>query len=404
MKLNKLLLLGAAVVSTAAVANAADVTVRYTGSTAFRASTMTGIRSFFTGSSDLRIVANNASLNSANQATFLGTVGGKSYLVQCSWSGSLDGVKAVADSTNPTVSNFITEAAAAQDTTPGDANHAVVSLTGTVESAVADVALVDSPRAETGVFGGTYTNALVEEPVGVIPFVWVRGKSNSPSVQTALNKVTNITSLQAQGILAGFAPLSLFTNNQDDVFTYAKVVGRNFASGTRQNAFVESGFGANTAPVQYTFTVNNGEITELSENSAPEEGYSSGSNLRTAVSTPTSASEDGVVFAYMGTSDAAGIPGVTFDNSTGTYSGAAASQILTFNGVPYSHAAVQNGSYPYWNYLTHMRRASLAGDKLTAVNAIKNQIINADAAVGGLKLDSMNVSRGASGQIISSNY
>lgn len=399
MKLSKLLLVGALGVSSVS-AFAADVTIRFTGSTAFRASTMTGIKNYYAGASDLKIVATNSSLNSANQATFRGTVGGKSVMVQCSWSGAMEGVRVVADTTNPLVSNFLTEASLASDTTAGDQNHATIATSGNVESAVADVAMGDSFQFETGYNRAPAYAKLVETPVGVIPFVWVKGKSNDAVKQAGLNKVTNISTLQAQAILGGFAPLSVFTKDQADAFTYVAVCGRDYGSGTRLDTFLESGFGRGTDPLQYTYTVTGAEITALTENADPKAGYSSGSFLRTAVGTPVAADLEYVTFAYMGISDAAGISGMTFDNVTGTFTGSAAGQVLSYNGVPYSHDAVRNGAYPFWNYQVLMHRNTLSGDKLTAVNSIKNQIINADAAVGGIKLNTMNVSRAGMGKVI----
>ncbi len=401
MKLSKILLAGATAALATTTAFAADVTVRMTGSTAFRASTMTGIRNYFTGASDLKIVATNASLNSANQATFRGTVGGKVVMIQCSWSGAMDGVRVVADTTNPTQANFLTEASLSADTVAGDQNHATIATSGNAESAVPDVAMGDSTQFETGYTEAPAYQTLVETPVGVIPFVWMKGKSNDAGVQAALNRVTNITNLQAQAVLAGFCPLSTLTGNAVDKPVTAYVVGRDYGSGTRLDTFLECGFGRDAFAVQYTYTVNAGSITALTENSESTDGYSSGSFLRTAVGTSTNAAlTDAAVLSYMGISDAAAVSGITFDNQTGTFGGAAATQVLPFNGVPYSHEAVRNGAYTFWNYQVLMHRASLTGDKLAAVNAIKQQIIDADAAVGGIKLDTMKVRRAASGKVI----
>lgn len=403
MKLSKLLLAGAFAVS-AVSAYAADVTVRFTGSTAFRSSTVTAIKDWYTNNSatGLKIVyTSGSSLTGANQQGFLGTVAGKSYLIQCSWSGSSAGIESLANKSNPTVANFFTETAVNAN---GNTTGAALATSGNVQSATPDVAMGDSTQAEAGKTGSAYLT-LNKTQVGVIPFVWVRGRSNESAHQTALNQVTNITSLQARSILTGFAPISLFTKNQADVGTYVRVVGRDNGSGTRLNAFLECGFGRDTPPDQYTFTVTGGEITALDPNLTPESGYSSGSNVRTGVITPMAAGQDGVVFGYMGTADAAGIPGITFSNSTdGVFSGTPAAQILAFNGVPYSHDAVRNGSYTFWNYEYLMNRSTLAGDALTAVNAIKNIIINADAAVGGIKLSTMNVERNGSGEIVNSKF
>lgn len=400
MKLGKLLLVGALAVQTAS-AFAADVTLRFTGSTAFRSSTITAIKDWYVGNSatGLKIVYSGASLTGGGQQGFLGTVGGRSYLIQCSWSGSQEGVEAVASKTPVSVSNFFTETViAASGTTSGVA----LGTSGNVESALADVALADNSQAESGKTAVSLYNTLTSERVGVIPFVWMRGKSNNAASQAGLNKVTNITSLQARSILGGFAPLSLFTNDQVDVGTYVSVVGRNNLSGTRLNTFVEPGFGRDSAPVQYAYTITSGAITALDGYATPEDGYSSGSNVVTGVNTPVDASLTDVVFGYAGIADAAKITGVTFDNVTGTYSGAGAVQILAFNGVPYSHAAVRNGSYTFWNYEYMMRRNTLAGDALNAFNGIKTYIVNADAAVGGIKLSTMNVERNGAGQLISS--
>lgn len=400
MNVTKALLVAATAALATSSAFAADVTIRMTGSTAFRSSTMTGIRNLFAGASDLRIVATNASLTSANQASFKGTIGGKVVLVQCSWSGAMEGVRVVASATPVNVSNFLTEAATNLDTTAGDAGHATIATTGNVESAVADVAMGDSTQFETGYLGAGY-NQLVETPVGVIPFVWVKGKSNNPAVQTALDRISNLTALQMQGMLSGFFPLSALSGNAADGLNFAYVCGRDYGSGTRLDTFMESGFGRDNPPVQYTYsTPAGGVIATLSENTDPLLGYSSGSSLRIAVSNATDASIDGAIFSYMGINDATGVTGMTFDNENGIFGGAAASQVLTYNGVAYSHEAVRNGSYPFWNYQVLMHRTGLTGDKLATVESLKTQIINADAAVGGIKLDTMKVTRASMGKVI----
>lgn len=92
----------------------------------------------------------------------------------------------------------------------------------------------------------------------------------------------------------------------------------------------------------------------------------------------------------------------TVSNPAGTaYTAGTALSISTSNLLP---QAIWNGSYTMWGYENIMWRSSLAGDKLTFGNALKNQIIAVDYFAAGLSVTSMRVNRFVDGGNVSPTY
>ncbi len=260
-------------------------------------------------------------------------------------------------------------------------------ITGTYESnQTADVAVTDSFQGAT-----LFTSpSLTDQIIGVEPYVWVKNLS-APST------LTNITAGLAQDLLGGGLPLSQFTNSVSDQNTYVYAVGRDENSGVRLIAFAESGYGIFTPPIQFQPTLTSGTITSVSTTPAAailgtsypigHSGYSSSSNVIAALNAPgsltapiydttsgsvasgsaTLVANGGVFLSYLAVSDAATV------NS--------GSNNLSYNGVPYSVAAVQQGQYSFWSYGHFEYRNSLSGNALSVTTQLKTRIHNYDATV-----------------------
>jgi hypothetical protein len=214
-----------------------------------------------------------------------------------------------------------------------------------------------------------------------------------------------MTPLLARAILSGDAPISMLTGNAADSSIYVYAMGRDEDSGTRLTAFAEAGFGVFGSPVQYVATVSGGAITAVAPYQAQtilgisyplgHSGYASGGTLATTLNTPVSASaRDSLnakfaLFAYFGVNDANGVNG--------------GANNLSFNGTPYSPANVREGKYTFWGYEHLMYRSTLSGNAKTVADQLATQIKNTDAAVSGVLLSTMNVSRTTEGAVITHN-
>jgi len=394
----KLLLTTLFAVACVSVASA-QTTLRFTGSTAFRAATVTAIQNVLNSGYTYGYVG--SSVNGANQSIFVGTtkVGGLSVIIKCSFAGSVGGVQTIAQQSPvvTTASPYLSESNAL--TTTG---AVITAASGVFDSpANADIAMSDSYQASTAFYGTGY-NTLVDNVVGVVPFVWTKGSSKDATVQAALDTVTNITPLQARVLLAGGMPISLLTGKSADSSVYVYPLGRDEDSGTRLVAFAEPAFGIFASPIQYQPTIASGEITSIAAWPAAtvlgisyttgHSGFSSGGTMATNLNTPVAATAVDAfkakfaLIAYFGVNDANGV-------NTGKNN-------LTYNGVAYSADAVREGAYSFWGYEHLMYRSTLAGNSKTVADQIAAQIKNTDAAVSGVLLSTMNVSRVTEGAVI----
>ena len=380
-------------------ASAQSTTIRITGSTAFRASTVTAIGNILQPGYTYGYIG--SSVTGANQSTFVGTTktGSLPVIIKCSWGGSSGGLQTLAQQTPvvTTVNPYISETSALTAT-----GAVLTAASATFDSpANADVTMADTYQGSTQFFGAGY-NTLVDIPVGVVPFVWIKGSSSDAAVQASLDKVTNMTPLLARALLSGGVPLSLLTGNPADSTVTAYAIGRDEDSGTRANTYSESNFGVFGSPVQYQATITSGAISSI----APwpvntllgltfpvgHSGYNSGGTLATTLNTPVaSTAVDAfkgkfVLIGYAGTPDAANVNG--------------GKNNLSWNGVPYSVAAVQEGSYTFWGYEHLDYRATLAGNQKVVADQIANQIKSADGAVNGPLLATMNVTKVTEGAVV----
>ena len=380
----------------------AQTTVRITGSTAFRAATVTAIQNILNPGYTYGYIG--SSVTGANQSTFVGTTktGNLSVIVKCSWGGSVGGVQTIAQQ-SPVVTTalpYISETNALTAT-----GLVLTAATAALDSpANADIAMSDSFQSSTA-FIGVGFNTLVDTVVGVVPFVWTKGRHSDDAVTASLANVSNITPLLARAVLAGGAPVSMFTGVEADSTVYVYAMGRDEDSGTRLTAFADSGFGVFGNPLQYEATVASGAITAVAPYraqtvlgtpyTAGHSGYSSGGTLATTLNTPVAtAARDALsskfaLIAYFGVNDANGVNG--------------GNNNLTYNGVAYSAENVRQGRYTFWGFEHLMYRSTLAGNTKTVADQIATQIRTTDAAVSGVLLSTMRVSRVTEGAVITRN-
>lgn len=417
----------------AAQAASAQTTIRVTGSTAFRSATVSSIQNLLAPGFDVAhsggAATGLAGASSAQYSTFVGTYSGNPVVIQCSWTGSVEGVRDVA---RGLTQNFIkaslvanTNGSGVQDVTAG------VSASGSnVESAIPDIAMADNTQSAT-----IYkTPALKETSVGIIPFVFVKGRlaSGHPG-KAAYDSITNITNQLAKGLLGGGAPLSFFTGSADASGTKLYAVGRNPLSGTRLVTFAETGYGATTPATQFTPTISGSNITAINLTSADatngfvegDNGYSSGGTLVGDLAKPVSDTDgtgnafDGVPFGligYVGVGDAG-----TLLKNINTTTGTDTSYVLGYNGVSlgvsynsgtqtttWDFTAIKQGKYSLWSVAQLAYRKSsgpnsttaLAGLPKTFADALATNIISNVPSASGVKLADMLVTRASEGAVI----
>jgi hypothetical protein len=433
MKSFKLLTM-AAVAGFAVLGTASAQTYVYiTGSTAFRAQTVRAIARSLTnvavatnatsftipGAGNGYAYENTSSSSavdptSAKAVSFKGNLGGSgaAVVIKCSWSGSTGGLQAVAYSASNTPSTFPVKFLD-NNVTYANGNGAGNTYTDPTanaaanESVPADATIADSKQVST-VFNGTYLgksySTLIEQggaALGVQAFQWIISNYASLSAPTKarVDLLTNMTPLLAQAQWTGFGtlPLSAYTGVASDASITIHATGRDFDSGTRTQAFAESGIGSTNISIQQ---YDAGAAVEPSLYPAQvlngisfEEGQSGENGGGTLVSN-TKMGKPGltqVYVSYAGTSDAAKMvsPG--------------GGRTLSYNGVPYSVAAVQNGQYSFWGYVRMYYRSSLTNPgnatKLAAVNSIGDYIRSTYA----ITLTGLNVSRDNDGGVITPN-
>jgi hypothetical protein len=405
MKAPKILLAGLLALSTAGAAQAQTI-IHITGSTAFRSAVHTAITHIMT---NFTYGYSGASFTGASQAIFHGTVLttngtqiGPVY-IKTSWSGSLAGIETVSQAFPSTVSTFLT------NTTPmstGGTSGAAANYDPAVQP---EVCMNDGFQ-----YDSQYPlPALTETSVGVVSFTFVKNAEGLANAHAAAG-LTNMTPLLAQALWEnGFLPLSMWTGNTNDVNTLVYAIGRDPDSGTRKTAFLETGIQTFvSAPpvyatvIQYAPTNSSGQLVgpnagpitsqgfwpaETIDNiSFPEAdgGYSSGGQLATALS----ATSPYIYVGYLGLSDDA-----TLTGNVGTGAN------LSYNGVPYSHAAAENGQYTYWTYefLGYLPSyISTIANAQTVADTLASQIANENLSGVGESLTSMTVSRQQEGGIV----
>jgi hypothetical protein len=196
----------------------------------------------------------------------------------------------------------------------------------------------------------------------------------------------------------GAQPKSLFTNNPADEGFLVYPTGRDPFSGTRVIALAEAGIGANSAISQFQITASSGAVTAYDPYATTTTnanlgvtlgrgGETSGGTLAAQLGNRTN-DTTGYAVTYMGTSDAV----------TAVANGA---HRLTWNGVPYSLAAVKNGQYTFWAYENLCYRPDVAADVKTVADALASTIITDTAQI---KLSEMRVQRSGDGTVVTPKF
>jgi len=391
MKAPKILLAGMLALLMAGVAEAQTV-VHITGSTAFRNATVTAITNIL--KPGFTFGYSGASFTGANQGVFTGTdkAKGISVIIKTSWSGAAGGVQAVVQQIN--IPTWLV------NTTPQSATGSPNAPTNYDSPTPPDVSMDDGIQATTPL-PNTSSPVLTVQNVGAVTFKFVKNVGANVGAPAGL---TNMTPLLAQALWAnGSLPLSMWTGVTNDVTNIVYATGRDPDSGSRKITFLETGiqnFVTGVTPttvLQYEPTNsagqvnrnNTGAITGIT--SWPQDtvdgvsfavgdaGYSSGGDLAQAMKT----SAPVIFVTYLGLAD----------STTAITGGATA---LSWNGVEYSDAAIQNGQYTFWGYEqlgylssfgTTSANGKLVADELAA------QIISSEAALAGELLSTMNVTR-----------
>lgn len=257
MKLNKHIL--SLLAGSALVAPAFGATFEITGATAFRKSTLQSIRNLYLASGQPFRFGHNASTEAgydgATYVTFEGTITGLSgtTVIRCSFNGSIEGLRALADS--PTYdASYLKLSALTEAATVGGTNQEAISTSGNLETAQAEMAFSDVDKALSPYAANT---TLTGGSVGVVVFGIVASEGASA--------ITNVTSQQYKSLLSnGYMPLSYFTGVAADDNRLIFCTGRNDGSGTRTSYMTETGYGVTKTVQQYLVIGSEGnQITAL---------------------------------------------------------------------------------------------------------------------------------------------
>ncbi len=285
------------------VAVQAQVEIRITGSTAFRATTYAAIRNLYGANLTGQNPAPDAS--GKNQVTFAGTIpalfGAQTVTVRTSYSGSVEGIQSLVLGNNET---FLASPNAGDVTTV---------------SGPADIAFSDVFQSTTD-----FTSPVLSDTkVGIVSFAWVR----SVTTPAAVNNMTH--QLAQQFLATGDLPIGQFTGDltqTQDIF----LVGRNKLSGTRITTQADCGYGGNADAQLWQLDGAGGTVGTTFVQST---GFTSGGNAAAVLKVATAANPS---LSYLGISDGIGVNG--------------GANLLTFNGVPFTVSNVWNGNYSFWSY------------------------------------------------------
>ena len=359
---------------------------------------------------------------------------GTDLVISIALTGSAAGVESVSSGSTALEQNFIPDSASTASLIGNPNNSGSLANT---EAHVPDFTLSDTFQASTPYNGtttvlqkpastvvhNTYTwNPLNSTNVAVEPYVWVA----TPGL--AARGVTNITTAQAQNLYQnGKLPLSYFTGNSADANSYVYPLTRDPGSGSRIVALAETGVGASTQIQTYEPSVSGASAdslgnyvkgviatgtvplypagviksTQLYDPHAGDTGYPSfGDNTNNqllaaitsvlsgySVSAGTAKNSTEFFVAYFNPTDAAEAI-------------AAGAEQLTWNGVTYSQAAVDNGLYSFWSF--EQIQSPTSGLSSQATTILNDLIATWPSATlsTGIQLTNVNVTRSVDGGTI----
>ncbi len=389
MKINKSILLAVLGLSVAGIASADEIYL--TGSTAARVAaynTLITPGDVFTAAPIITSYGGKG--NGDNFMAFQGTLVGGSgtTIINCSWSGSEAGIVDVATSGGKS-ETFIADSLIVGQVANSD-GALVGSLPPSTQTHIGDLAMADNAQAYSP-SGKVLATLTVGSEVGVIPFKFVRNNG--------LWTGTDISDQQFRAAeSSGGAKLAVFTGNSADVNSYIYVAGRDSGSGTRVNAFGDTGYGVATPAKQIEINKADGTMAVLATSHGAnvyigEFGQSSGGTLAGTLGVSTASAADLVhtghtgysAVAYLGFTDA-----VTAE--------AAGATELTFDGVSATLANVIEGTYTYWGneYVYQTANLGYAGESAN-VNSLFTALVanvpNGADDVALIKLTEMHCTR-----------
>ena len=442
--------IAAGTLAVAAISSAfADVTLRITGSTAFRKAEYAGIVDWLTANvgpvTGAFVSDSGAALNGANQAVFVAGTSPNKVIIQCGQGGSSGGLRFTVQ--GPTTFASVKPDGSATDkvwVSPSNPLFAITvsggQATGGGTAITTSAAIFSAPARANITMADTYQDstqwnsldyaALSEIPggaLGVQGYVFAKGKeySNVDAASSgAYARFTNVSPQAFQYLAAnGTAKLSLFTGVAGDGAIDVVLVGRDYDSGTRCVTFYETGYGNDTTgAVQYraqdasNVDVGDGTgagnvdhfVQATDPNGDTLAGYNSGGFVKNVLNKAGGAvlSPNGrpmIVLAYVGTGD---IPSLS-------------SQILTYNGVTNGvvstnggavNSNIAYGAYSFWDP-EHMYYISLAGANFTTAGTekfvakgIADKIRTTDiGASSAVAISAMQCSKGGEGGVIAPN-
>lgn len=356
--------------------SSAQVIIDITGSTAGRSTVDATIKAQLTGETvawyNVDPAKNSTSSSGADGAIYKGgtiLVGGvpTAVTVRTFWAGSASGVNYVSNQVQLDGKFLDTSIAPTGIELEG---VAIVTAPASADTAP-EFGFSDVKQSATTYQDNLFTDDGDEESVLVIPFRFVGSEDVTFTNITSQQAVTHFTK-------GGATKLGLFTGGTETTPVYA--MGRDNDSGTRITAFAETGAGVFTQASQYLGTVTGG-VLSLGAN-VGDGGYASGGDLASRLG-----GTGLLAVGYLGISDATTALGL-------------GAKSLTYNGVAYSTAAVQNGSYTYWSYYTQMRRALPTGPALTLYDSTKAALIGLPTSSSTIKLTDMKVERQGDGATV----
>jgi hypothetical protein len=405
MKVLRIFLASLSIFAGAQMASA-QTTIRITGSVAYRAAVHTAILNILDPGFTVGWVGGSLptweqALNRAPEAIFKGTVHGvNNVIIKTAWSGSLAGLYTVTtgrgmpdpNATPPITAGFLVDSTPTSPL-PGTSNvpatfEYVYTPAGLDQPGFPNVVLSDSFQSstpyKTPVLGITPTG----EKVGVVPFVWVKNAGAPAGLSNMTNQLA--TGLQTNGSL----PLSRWTCNAGDLGIPVYTMDSNDNSGTRLDAFAEAGFGIASPPAAIDPTQANADHIDYGT-------WVSGPGGVVFFPPAWGVSNDGQLAGFMNATGSFGVLGgyiLTFLGINDANTVNAGLNNLTYNGVAYNAAAVQQGQYTFWAYEHFYLAPTFTGvpagnPHRTVANAIAAQLTYPDAATSGILLNTMKVSR-----------
>ncbi len=415
MNTRKILATGILAAASLVTTASAVTTVYISGSTAFRTAASNAITAVV-GSTPVAV--DSSVTLAAYQGANAQTWSNASYFVQTSWSGSAQGVQGVS---NRVTARFLP--AAATSNTAADPRN----TSNPADTHIPDICFADCQQSSTNF---TANSLATNSKVGVVTFIFA-ASNGFPTGQSMTKQAFEYT---FTGL--GYVPLSTYNGNAtqaDAAHSIVYATGRDPDSGTRITTLAEIGHGVANAVTQWHPVINGShQVTSLATypGTATINGYtytsgtgeSSGSTLRAFLtSTLTAASTGGLpngeagpsyFVTSLGMSDYPKVvTGAVFDTGlTGSDATGLPAVPLNFNGVPFSIANIENGSYTFWGYeYAGISTQSAASTYQSgAVNTFYTSLVSniqgtaTSSLSGNVKESDMQVTRGSDGGPITS--